>query len=63
MMPRIQQIGIAAFILFSLGFALGYQEQCPDGSQAETYMAHGLLLKITGKTLCVTSADTAPGSH
>lgn len=51
-MSRVQHIGIAAFILFSLGFALGYTEQCTDGSQVETFMAHGLLMKITGQSLC-----------
>jgi hypothetical protein len=51
-MTQLQHIGLALFVLFTFGFALGYKQDCPDGSQVETFMLDGVAAKLVGRDLC-----------
>ena len=51
-MTQLQHIGLALFVLFTFGFALGYTQECADGSTVETFMLDGVAAKLTGRDLC-----------
>lgn len=51
-MTPIQNIGLALFVLLSIGFAIGHKIKCGDGRMVETYLAKGLASQVLGHDLC-----------
>jgi hypothetical protein len=51
-MTQLQHFGLAVFVLFTFGFALGYTQDCPDGTQVQTYLLDGIAAKLVGRELC-----------
>lgn len=51
-MTRIQNIGLALFVVLSFGFGLGFTQDCPSGGRVETYLLDGIASKLTGRDLC-----------
>jgi hypothetical protein len=52
LMTPIQNIGLALFVLLSIGVAIGHKTECGDGRVVETYLAKGLASKVLGHDLC-----------
>lgn len=51
-MTPIQNIGLALFVLLSIGVAIGHRTECADGRVVETYLAKGLASQVLGHDLC-----------
>lgn len=51
-MPPIQNIGLALFVLLSIGLAIAHRTECADGRVVETYLAKGLASRLLGHDLC-----------
>ncbi|MGP0171584.1 hypothetical protein ACSVIJ_06820 [Pseudomonas sp. NCHU5208] len=51
-MTPIQHIGLALFVLLSVGLAIGHRTGCADGRVVETYLAKGLASQLLGHDLC-----------
>ncbi|WP_277373956.1 hypothetical protein [Pseudomonas sp. AA-38] len=51
-MTPIQHIGLALFVLLSVGLAIGHRTECADGRVVETYLAKGLASQLLGHDLC-----------
>lgn len=51
-MTPIQKIGLALFVVLSIGIAIGHKTDCDDGRVVETYLAKGLASKLLGHDLC-----------
>lgn len=51
-MTPIQNIGLALFVLLSVGVAIGHKTECADGHVVETYLAKGLASQLLGLDLC-----------
>ena len=55
-MTPIQNIGLALFVVLSIGIAIGiaigHKTDCDDGRVVETYLAKGLASKVLGHDLC-----------
>ncbi|MDG9760960.1 hypothetical protein N7365_22995 [Pseudomonas sediminis] len=51
-MTPIQNLGLALFVLLSIGFAIGHKTECSDGRVVETYLAKGLASQLLGHDLC-----------
>jgi hypothetical protein len=51
-MTPIQNIGLALFVLLSIGIAIGHRTDCGDGRVVETYLARGLASQLLGHDLC-----------
>lgn len=51
-MNHIQHLGLALFVLLSVGLAIGHKTTCPDGRIVETYLAKGLASQVLGHDLC-----------
>lgn len=51
-MSPIQNLGLALFVILSIGIAIGHKTECPDGRTVETYLAKGLASQLLGHDLC-----------
>ncbi|WP_125835910.1 hypothetical protein [Pseudomonas sp. o96-267] len=51
-MTPIQNLGLALFVVLSIGFAIGHKTECSDGRVVETYLAKGLASQLLGHDLC-----------
>lgn len=50
-MTPIQNIGLALFVLLSIGIAIGHKTDCGEGRVVETYLAKGLASQLLGHDL------------